>query len=255
MVITPEVRKSVIAAYRGRCQYCKRKIEDETIPHIDHIDPRSKGGKDELENYTLACHLCNLQKNGTPIPEPGRSLLLAIAQRKAPGIRKKLQKLATEQIQEPRPPKERKLSVAELRGKTWDRVPVSGLEDGLEIIYEIPVKPIGIVIYTLLVRIIETCSWEYHGTEDYNDVVYQDVDGLMRDLEIDRETLWSGIKWLCRLSADHPGGGFCIVSRASISNLREREVIKFLVPTLATRERILNALHLLIPELAPEART
>ncbi len=33
------------------------------ILHVDHIIPRSKGGKDELDNYQTLCHICNIGKS------------------------------------------------------------------------------------------------------------------------------------------------------------------------------------------------
>lgn len=32
---------------------------------IDHIRPRAKGGKDELENYQMMCTICNRDKGDT----------------------------------------------------------------------------------------------------------------------------------------------------------------------------------------------
>lgn len=32
--------------------------------NVDHIKPRSRGGKDEPSNLVLACHSCNLYKRG-----------------------------------------------------------------------------------------------------------------------------------------------------------------------------------------------
>jgi hypothetical protein len=52
----------------GRCTYCDAKLNpfDRLAPdgfHIDHVDPRSKGGSDELDNLTPACRTCNLDKS------------------------------------------------------------------------------------------------------------------------------------------------------------------------------------------------
>jgi 5-methylcytosine-specific restriction endonuclease McrA len=33
------------------------------ILHVDHIIPRSKGGKDEMDNYQTLCHKCNIGKS------------------------------------------------------------------------------------------------------------------------------------------------------------------------------------------------
>jgi len=84
------VRLMIIRAYKFTCQYCRSKFEEKFLA-VDHVDPRCKDGKNELENYTLACSDCNNRKNGTPLEEPGRSLLLALAKRKKPGILRQLQ--------------------------------------------------------------------------------------------------------------------------------------------------------------------
>ena len=43
------------------CVYCGRKSPEVSL-QIDHIVPKSKGGKDELGNLTVACRECNIGK-------------------------------------------------------------------------------------------------------------------------------------------------------------------------------------------------
>jgi len=43
------------------CQYCGRKSPEVEL-QVDHIVPRSKGGKDELGNYLTSCRECNMGK-------------------------------------------------------------------------------------------------------------------------------------------------------------------------------------------------
>jgi len=46
------------------CQYCgKNPNEDDIKLHIDHIIPKSKGGKDIAENLIVSCEECNLGKS------------------------------------------------------------------------------------------------------------------------------------------------------------------------------------------------
>lgn len=47
-----------------RCEYCKAP-EDVTgySFHIEHIIPKSSGGRDHMENYALACMHCNRSKS------------------------------------------------------------------------------------------------------------------------------------------------------------------------------------------------
>lgn len=46
-----------------KCVSCGRRAEDNIILHIDHIIPRSKGGKDEMNNYQTLCETCNIGKS------------------------------------------------------------------------------------------------------------------------------------------------------------------------------------------------
>jgi 5-methylcytosine-specific restriction endonuclease McrA len=46
------------------CQYCGRKAPD-VILEIDHIHPRSKGGKNIMDNFKTACKDCNMGKSNT----------------------------------------------------------------------------------------------------------------------------------------------------------------------------------------------
>ncbi len=57
-----------------RCQYCGR------APHvrdldIDHVHPRSRGGRDTWENLVTACHPCNRTKRDATPVEAGMPLL------------------------------------------------------------------------------------------------------------------------------------------------------------------------------------
>ena len=45
------------------CEYCHSSEEASTSQFtIDHLQPRSLGGLDELENLALACHRCNTRR-------------------------------------------------------------------------------------------------------------------------------------------------------------------------------------------------
>lgn len=48
------------------CQYCGRKTP-EVILELDHIVPKSKGGRDDLQNYITSCFECNRGKSNTPL--------------------------------------------------------------------------------------------------------------------------------------------------------------------------------------------
>lgn len=67
MTRTKWTRAALIRRHGGRCTYCNNPVTlgDETAPTyatIDHIVPQSKGGRDTLDNLTLACHACNQRK-------------------------------------------------------------------------------------------------------------------------------------------------------------------------------------------------
>jgi len=46
-----------------KCVACGKSADDGAILHVDHILPRSKGGKDEITNYQTLCHICNIGKS------------------------------------------------------------------------------------------------------------------------------------------------------------------------------------------------
>jgi len=82
----PVTRRTVLARDNYTCQYCN------TMPHrqkltLDHVLPRSRGGKTTWENVVTACQKCNGRKGSrTPaeanmklITEPKRPRYVAIA--------------------------------------------------------------------------------------------------------------------------------------------------------------------------------
>ncbi|MFY9558278.1 MAG: HNH endonuclease [Blastocatellia bacterium] len=68
-------RSRILARDRFRCQYCGMKggLFDLTV---DHILPRSRGGRTAAENLCAACFACN-QRKGDRTPEEARMPLLA----------------------------------------------------------------------------------------------------------------------------------------------------------------------------------
>ena len=46
-----------------RCVACGKSAHDGAILHIDHIIPKSKGGRNAIDNYQTLCHLCNIGKS------------------------------------------------------------------------------------------------------------------------------------------------------------------------------------------------
>ena len=57
-------RKNLLNRDDHTCQYCNKSGENMTL---DHVIPRSRGGKDTWENIVVACVRCNVRKgNRTP---------------------------------------------------------------------------------------------------------------------------------------------------------------------------------------------
>jgi 5-methylcytosine-specific restriction endonuclease McrA len=56
------------------CQYCGSRPGSEELT-IDHIKPRSKGGKTEWTNCVLACWKCNSKKASKTLAEAGLKLM------------------------------------------------------------------------------------------------------------------------------------------------------------------------------------
>lgn len=57
-------RHAVFVRDNYRCVECGATNKD-TILHVDHIHPKSKGGSNELSNLQTLCILCNLGKSDT----------------------------------------------------------------------------------------------------------------------------------------------------------------------------------------------
>jgi hypothetical protein len=61
--VMPSIRWQVFQRDNWKCVACGQESHDDVILHVDHITPRSKGGKDTLENYQTLCHVCNIGKS------------------------------------------------------------------------------------------------------------------------------------------------------------------------------------------------
>lgn len=56
---TLHMRFAVFMRDGFRCVYCGRTIEDGVKLEVDHVYPKSKGGKDTMENLVTSCWECN----------------------------------------------------------------------------------------------------------------------------------------------------------------------------------------------------
>jgi 5-methylcytosine-specific restriction endonuclease McrA len=62
-------RRAVLERDGHRCVYCER-----TADTIDHVQPRSRGGRNEWSNVVAACARCNHRKGDRLLTEIGWSL-------------------------------------------------------------------------------------------------------------------------------------------------------------------------------------
>ena len=55
------------------CQYCGEALTSANVS-LDHVFPKSRGGKDSWENCVTSCKLCNNKKNDKTPEEAGMKL-------------------------------------------------------------------------------------------------------------------------------------------------------------------------------------
>lgn len=60
-LISGSVRYQVLTRAAGRCECCGASVKDKAID-VDHIVPRSLGGKNDISNYQALCWECNTNK-------------------------------------------------------------------------------------------------------------------------------------------------------------------------------------------------
>lgn len=65
----PLTKRALIARDKGLCQYCFKPGDE-----IEHVVPRSRGGKSEWTNVVLACRACNSKKDNKLLSELGWKL-------------------------------------------------------------------------------------------------------------------------------------------------------------------------------------
>ncbi len=66
MSITKKMRFEVFKRDGFKCAYCGRTPPAVTL-EVDHIQPKSKGGKNDINNYITACFDCNRGKRDIPL--------------------------------------------------------------------------------------------------------------------------------------------------------------------------------------------
>ena len=67
-------RRNIFARDENRCQYCGKKFPTKELS-LDHVVPRSLGGKSLWENVVCACLVCNVKKGGRTPEQAHMSLI------------------------------------------------------------------------------------------------------------------------------------------------------------------------------------
>ncbi len=70
----PVSRRGILVRDRYTCQYCGKQPGKQALT-IDHVLPRSRGGKTTWENVVAACKHCNGKKGNRTPEEAGMKLL------------------------------------------------------------------------------------------------------------------------------------------------------------------------------------
>jgi 5-methylcytosine-specific restriction endonuclease McrA len=79
-------RRNIYARDGNRCQYCGKKMPSTELS-LDHVVPRSQGGKSSWENIVCCCVRCNVKKGGRT-PDQARMHLITkpVKPRRSPVI-------------------------------------------------------------------------------------------------------------------------------------------------------------------------
>ena len=67
-------RRNIFARDGNRCQYCGRRFPSPELS-LEHVVPRSRGGKTSWDNIVCACTECNRRKGGRTPREAGMRLI------------------------------------------------------------------------------------------------------------------------------------------------------------------------------------
>ena len=67
-------RRNIFARDANRCQYCGKRFPTSDLS-LDHVIPRSRGGRSDWANIVCACLRCNVRKGGRTPREAGMRLI------------------------------------------------------------------------------------------------------------------------------------------------------------------------------------
>jgi 5-methylcytosine-specific restriction endonuclease McrA len=79
-------RRNIYARDGSRCQYCGKKMPTTELS-LDHVIPRSQGGRSSWENIVCCCIKCNVKKGGrTPVQAHMHLITKPIKPKRSPVI-------------------------------------------------------------------------------------------------------------------------------------------------------------------------
>jgi len=67
-------RRNIFARDKNRCQYCGRRYPTSELS-LDHVTPRTMGGKSVWQNMVCSCVQCNVRKGGRTPQQAGMTLI------------------------------------------------------------------------------------------------------------------------------------------------------------------------------------
>ncbi len=67
-------RRNIFARDQNRCQYCGKRFATSELS-LDHVVPRSQGGKSLWDNLVCCCVACNVRKGGRTPNQSGMKLI------------------------------------------------------------------------------------------------------------------------------------------------------------------------------------
>jgi len=67
-------RRNIFARDKSRCQYCGKRQRTSELS-LDHVVPKSMGGKSVWDNIVCACAKCNVKKGGRTPRQAGMTLI------------------------------------------------------------------------------------------------------------------------------------------------------------------------------------
>ena len=83
-------RRNIFARDRNRCQYCGQHFPTLELS-LDHLIPRSRGGKSTWENLVCSCTQCNIRKGGrTPDQADMHPIYQPVKPRRNPTVQLRL---------------------------------------------------------------------------------------------------------------------------------------------------------------------